>query len=110
MTPPKNRRTPGQKIARHTYNRLKQSEARAKALGCRADNVQPGNWKAIMDLYDHRCGYCGAPSDEKGRLTIDHLHPLVQGGPHTVLNLVPACLKCNLSKGGKTLLQWMVTK
>lgn len=106
----KKRRTPGAKIARHTYNRLKQSQARAEKLGCRADNVQPAHWKAIMDLYDRMCGYCGQPADDKGRLTVDHLHPLIQGGEHSTLNLVPACLRCNLSKGGKTLLQWMVTR
>lgn len=38
--------------------------------------------------------------DLDGRSTpeLDHVEPLSLGGPHTVENLVPACLSCNRSK------------
>jgi 5-methylcytosine-specific restriction endonuclease McrA len=51
---------------------------------------------------DHNtCQYCAKrfPSRE---LTIDHVVPRVQGGEHTWLNLVCACVKCNARKGGRT--------
>lgn len=41
------------------------------------------------------CHWCGKPAT-----TADHEPPIaVVGHPH--LNLVPACLSCNLSKGGR---------
>jgi 5-methylcytosine-specific restriction endonuclease McrA len=51
---------------------------------------------------DHnRCQYCGKhfPTRE---LTLDHVKPRVQGGEHTWLNLVCACVRCNTRKGGRT--------
>lgn len=43
--------------------------------------------------------------DEQGRARpeLDHVEPLYWGGPHTVVNLVPACLRCNRSKGPRRL-------
>ena len=29
---------------------------------------------------------------------MEHLTPLVAGGPHTLWNILPACLACNLKK------------
>lgn len=63
------------------------------------------------------CAYCGEPIyidwtekrvhflDEKGRSwpELDHVEPLYWGGPHTVENLVAACLRCNRSKGPRRL-------
>lgn len=34
---------------------------------------------------------------------LDHVEPLYWGGPHTADNLVPACLRCNRSKGPRRL-------
>lgn len=34
----------------------------------------------------------------RSRPELDHVVPLSRGGPHTVANLVPACLRCNRSK------------
>ncbi len=33
----------------------------------------------------------------------DHVTPLSKGGSHTVANLVPACARCNLEKGARSL-------
>ena len=43
--------------------------------------------------------------DADGRLTpeLDHVDPLALGGPHTTENLVPACMRCNRSKGARRL-------
>ncbi|MFI8830536.1 HNH endonuclease [Streptomyces afghaniensis] len=32
---------------------------------------------------------------------VDHLVPLARGGAHSLSNLVPACQRCNTSKGAK---------
>lgn len=62
------------------------------------------------------CAYCPAPilidwrtdavrfvegTDEGATADLDHVHPLARGGPHTVANLVPACRRCNRSKGAR---------
>ncbi len=49
----------------------------------------------------HRCQYCGksfATSD----LSLDHVVPKSKGGQTTWENMVAACLKCNVRKGGRT--------
>ena len=44
------------------------------------------------------CQYCGAPDD----LTFDHVIPRSRGGRTTWENIVTACARCNLHKGGRT--------
>ncbi|WP_297695328.1 HNH endonuclease [Phenylobacterium sp.] len=44
------------------------------------------------------CQYCGAAEE----LTFDHLVPRSRGGRTTWENIVTACARCNLSKGGRT--------
>ncbi len=47
------------------------------------------------------CQYCGhKPSPSL--LTMDHVKPIVKGGPKTWENIVTACRSCNLKKGGRT--------
>ena len=43
------------------------------------------------------CVYCGKPAAH-----MDHVIPKSQGGTDGDANLVPACAKCNLSKGART--------
>ncbi len=55
------------------------------------------------------CVYCGRPKTEW-----DHLHPLIMNKKHTgyiteIANLVPACNKCNESKGNKEWKQWILS-
>lgn len=64
------------------------------------------------------CHYCGDPItidrtnpkrtrflDGLGRSypELDHVKPLFWAGSHTVDNIVPACLRCNRSKGPRRL-------
>jgi hypothetical protein len=56
-----------------------------------------------------QCAYCGAPVTEW-----DHLRPLVLNKKPTgyiseIHNLVPACGKCNQSKGNKNWRVWMLS-
>jgi 5-methylcytosine-specific restriction endonuclease McrA len=44
------------------------------------------------------CQYCGSGED----LTFDHLVPRSRGGRTTWENIVTACARCNLVKGGRT--------
>ena len=65
----------------------------------------------ILDLAsdDIRCAYCGDAATEW-----DHLRPLVldkkpTGHISEIGNLVPACGKCNQSKGNKPWREWIVS-
>lgn len=49
----------------------------------------------------HRCQYCGNRYSSP-RLSLDHVIPKSRGGPDTWENIVCACLKCNVDKGGRT--------
>lgn len=63
-----------------------------------------------LDVRKVLCAYCGDPSTEW-----DHLRPLVLNRRPTgfiseIANLVPACGKCNQSKGNKAWRAWMLSK
>ena len=56
--------------------------------------------KKEVFLRDHyTCQYCGKRSQH---LTLDHVVPRRQRGPHTWDNVVAACGRCNLDKAGRT--------
>lgn len=48
------------------------------------------------------CIYCGS----KQNLTVDHILPLVRGGPDKPDNAIIVCRTCNSSKGAKRLYEW----
>lgn len=52
------------------------------------------------------CQYCGKHQDElkgkRNRLTIDHIKPRAQNGPHHWENVVTACYVCNIRKRDRT--------
>lgn len=63
-------------------------------------------WKNCMIYFGGRCAYCGIPQSRTVKITKDHLIPCVAGGTTAVDNVVPACKKCNSSKGSKYLSDW----
>jgi len=50
-----------------------------------------------------QCIYCGT----EGKLTHEHILPTCRGGPDCADNAVMVCQKCNSSKGGKRLYEWL---
>ena len=69
----------------------------------RHKNVKARVKEAIKSEFNHRCAYCGSKSK---RLTLDHVLASSKGGIDSWSNLVPACAKCNGSKGSKNLTDW----
>ena len=59
------------------------------------------NRRNIFARDGNRCQYCGHkfPTTE---LSLDHVVPRAVGGPNTWENIVCACMKCNVRKGGRT--------
>lgn len=59
------------------------------------------NRRNIYARDGNRCQYCGKKSATT-ELSLDHVVPRSQGGKSTWDNIVCACLKCNIKKGGRT--------
>lgn len=59
------------------------------------------NRHTILARDEHCCQYCGRrlPASQ---LSLDHVIPRSRGGETTWDNVVCACLKCNVKKGGRT--------
>jgi 5-methylcytosine-specific restriction endonuclease McrA len=62
------------------------------------------NRHTVFARDEHRCQYCGTrlPGSQ---LSLDHVVPRSRGGTTTWENVVCACLKCNVKKGGRTPLE-----
>ena len=64
-------------------------------------------WRqSIKEAWNNRCAYCGKPPIDDKSLTVDHVKPKAKGGEDRTSNCVPACAKCNHSKGSEDWLQW----
>lgn len=62
-------------------------------------NKVPFSKKNIFIRDDYACVYCST----KENLSIDHVIPCSRGGKNNFENCVTSCIKCNLTKGDKTL-------
>jgi hypothetical protein len=60
-------------------------------------------FKYIHKRDNGTCVYCGEKDID---FHLDHVIPQCQGGKNNINNLVLACKKCNMSKGGRTPEQW----
>lgn len=65
-------------------------------------------WKGLRAVAlaqsGYRCAYCDGYA-----FSGDHVVPLVQGGRSEPDNTLAACRRCNTSKGGRTLAQWVAS-
>ena len=53
-----------------------------------------------------KCRYCGRAMSKKVA-EVDHIIPKSRGGTDDPRNLVLCCRECNLSKGNKTVIEWV---
>lgn len=64
--------------------------------------VTAEQWATIVLSFGGLCAYC---KDAPGNTT-DHVIPLARGGNNDPENVVPACRRCNSSKGNRTPAEW----
>jgi 5-methylcytosine-specific restriction endonuclease McrA len=57
--------------------------------------------RRLLSRYCGNCAYCGTQK----ATTWDHVIPLKRGGRHSIGNLLPACLSCNLRKGVRVIVE-----
>lgn len=62
--------------------------------------------KDLKKIYNSPCIYCGSLY----KITNEHVMPLSRGGVDGIGNLASACLSCNTSKGGRTVMEWRMSK
>lgn len=74
------------------------AKRRALKRNCEINDFTVSQWQELLKEYDNKCAYCGIG----GVMTQDHMTPLSRAGNHTKNNIVPACLRCNMSKHTKT--------
>lgn len=60
--------------------------------------------RLVVERDGYCCVYCGGT---EGPFHIDHRTPVRLGGADVPENLVVACAPCNLSKGAKTMEEWL---
>lgn len=60
------------------------------------------DWKRLTKQFGNCCAYCSA----RLPLALDHIIPITKGGKHHPGNFIPACKRCNSSKGSKTIFEW----
>lgn len=63
--------------------------------------------RAIFEQSGGRCHYCCTPLDLTGKWHIEHQLPRALGGGDDALNLVAACVPCNLGKSDRTAIEFV---
>lgn len=74
------------RIANKLRSELLAGERTLSAIGVRDEKFK----------LEARCAYCGKDAN-----SLDHLIPRLRNGPDSADNLVPACRRCNSSKGAE---------
>lgn len=59
--------------------------------------------KELRRLYESPCFFCGSLEN----IHADHVVPISKGGRHSIGNLIPACQKCNCSRGSQFISAWL---
>lgn len=80
--------------------KAKHKRRRALKRGATISDFTAEQWHLLLERYHYCCFYCGNSPEEFHQ---EHIIPLSMGGNHTESNIVPACPRCNLQKGAKTL-------
>ncbi|PFP30180.1 hypothetical protein COJ96_06835 [Bacillus sp. AFS073361] len=57
--------------------------------------------RLLLNVFEGCCAYCSKRPEKARNLHLDHIVPLSENGRNTLANLIPACNRCNSSKGTK---------
>lgn len=109
------RRANPERAAEHRRRSRKKwyAKNRARVIAAATDRTRwirrvkrhPESGPFLNVLLNDPCAYCGSRG---GRMTIDHIVPVVEGGTHGPDNLTGACYSCNSSKQADSLLLFML--
>jgi 5-methylcytosine-specific restriction endonuclease McrA len=87
---------------RRTKRELAEAKERraARELAAPGSGVTKDDRKLVYAFYGRRCLACGK---SRGRIVLDHVKALFEGGRHDPDNLQVLCKRCNLNKGLQTI-------
>lgn len=66
--------------------------------------------REVFDRSQGRCHYCKAVLTLDGKWHVEHQKPRALGGTDDPVNLVAACVECNLAKADQTALEFMAKR
>jgi len=89
-------------LPNYLHQQVRGQHSRSRRKNC-ASTLTTVEWRTVLKAFDDRCAYC----QRRGQMHIDHLHPISEGGPNILENVVPSCRRCNSSKGAKGLAEWL---
>jgi len=87
-------------FARHP---MKAAEYKNRRRARKAGNGGSYTVEELQALYAYYDYQCIGPGPHKGPLTVDHVIPILLGGPNVIENIQPLCQPCNSRKGTKTI-------
>lgn len=96
------KRTPG-------YSALKAARRKTRKRSGEG-NYTTQEAAALLEAQGEKCFYCQEQLEVGRNRTLDHILSLSRGGSNSIANQVYACRRCNSSKSGKTLAEWLVWK
>ncbi len=68
-------------------------------------NIKENRLK-VFERDQFRCHHCGKQLT-RFSATLDHLHPVSEGGDNSYDNLITACLQCNSQRGSQALMDYL---
>jgi 5-methylcytosine-specific restriction endonuclease McrA len=77
----------------------------------RRQALKNSSYEPIYDTlksFKFQCAYCGKLNLTKETTHQDHVVPLNVGGANSSENMLPVCSECNLSKGTKSVFQFLI--
>jgi hypothetical protein len=66
--------------------------------------------REIFERSHCRCHYCSTPLTLDGKWHIEHMVPRALDGDDGPINLVAACVRCNLEKSDRTALEFVTAR
>lgn len=90
---------------RNNKDKIKQYAENRKS---KQHSISTKEWKRCLEFFDDSCAYCGLSNKEhkekyKKSLHKEHVDP---NGSNGISNCVPACIRCNSSKGVLDMKDW----
>jgi 5-methylcytosine-specific restriction endonuclease McrA len=89
---------------RRLKNKVAEHDSHARRFG--GDyTLKVSEWIEILKACEGRCHYCKKQVGYE-QLIMEHMTPLSWEGANSKENVVPACISCNSSKGGRDVKTW----
>jgi 5-methylcytosine-specific restriction endonuclease McrA len=95
-------------VCHRCYKKIKEKVAAHRSIAHQFGGVStltPSEWLEKLWESQGHCQYCKRYTGYIN-LIIEHMTPLSQKGGNTKDNVVPACISCNSSKGGRDVETW----